>query len=420
MILFLFLSLLTLFLAGVFGLLIALTRTPMLKLLNSPELFYHFLVGHVTFSITVWLMTFGIAFWNYKEGRKGKVAPPAILSGMLLLSLSCLFPYGQPQLNNYIPVIENPIFYTGLTLFFLGFSSEVVLRLRKAIKNLLSQNTQTQLLSLSVIFGFFTVLSLPVSLLLVKGEGKLYFERLFWIPGHLQQFMYTALMLCVWHELLKKNSEKQVSSPIMNSANLLMFLFSLTLLYGYFTDMLSDGFRLLITLSFGIGLGVPVFIHTFYVLRNMRINKDVSTLSLVFSMSVYYVGEFIAYGGMQSDLRIPAHYHGVVSGVTVAFMGLTYYMLKERLGFVSWERFARLQPALFGFGINLLVIGFYIAGLLGAPRKTYGFEYVQKAEVLLALNVMGMGSLLAAAGGLLFLFYSFTSLMKVYRHGKAF
>jgi len=38
----------------------------------------------------------------------------------------------------------------------------------------------------------------------------------------------------------------------------------------------------------------------------------------------------------------------------------------------------------------------------------------------MALNVMGMGSLLAVAGGLLFLFYSLTSLMRVYKHGKAF
>ncbi len=418
MLFFLSLSLFSLLLAGIFGLLIALTRAPLFKLLDSPLLFYHFLVGHVTFSITVWLMTFGMAFWHYKEGRKGKVAPPATLLGMLFLSLSCLFPYGQPQLNNYIPVIENPIFYAGLTLFFLGFSSEVLFRLPKAVKSLLTQDTQTQLLSLSIIFGLLTVLSLLLSLLLVKGEGKLYFERLFWIPGHLQQFMYTALMLCVWHELLKKNSGVQISSPIISSANLFMLLFSLTLFYGYLTDMLSHGFRLLVVLSFGIGLGVPVFVHTFYVLRNMRINKDVSTLSLVSSMLVYYVGEFIAYGGMQSDLRIPAHYHGVVSGVTIAFMGLTYYMLKERLGFVSWEKFAKLQPVIFGLGINLLVIGFYIAGLLGAPRKTYGFEYVQKAEVLLALNVMGMGSLLAVAGGLLFLFYSLASLLRVYKHGK--
>ncbi len=420
MLLFLSLSLLSLFLAGVFGLLIALTRAPMFKLLQSPELFYHFLVGHVTFSITLWLMTFAVAFWYYKKGGKGKWSPPTILSGMILLSLSCLLPYGQPYLSNYIPVIDNPIFYIGLFLFFLGFFFEVLFRLKEVLKNFTFLETPSQTLSLSIILSLLTVISLIISLLTIKGEGRPYFERLFWIPGHLQQFMYTSLMLAVWHELLKMNTGKYVSNLSMNTANIFLLLSSLPLFYGYFTDMLSESFRLMVVFSFGVGLGVPVFIHTFYLLKNIRLKRDVSTFSLIFSMSVYYLGIFIAYGGMQSDLRIPAHYHGSVSGVTIAFMGMAYYMLKERLGSVSWEKIARLQPIVFGLGINLLMIGFYIAGLLGAPRKTYGFEYAHKAEILLALNVMGMGGLLAALGGLMFLFYCTTSLLRVYKHAKAY
>ncbi|MFN7065749.1 MAG: cbb3-type cytochrome c oxidase subunit I [Aquificaceae bacterium] len=419
MLFFLSLSLLSLLLAGIFGLLIALTRAPMFKLLDSPSLFYNFLVGHVTFSITVWLMTFALAFWHYKEGRKGNWTPPVFLLGFFLLSLSCLLPYGQPYLSNYIPIIDSPPFYIGLFLFFLGFSFEAFLRLRKAIKNLPFQETPSQTLSLSVVVGLLTLLSLMISILTVKGEGRFYFERLFWIPGHLQQFMYTALMLAVWHELLKVNSGKYTSSLSMNMANMFLLLSSLPLFYGYFTDMLSEGFRFLVALSFGIGLGVPVLVHTFYLIKAIRLNKDVSTFSLLFSMSVYYMGILIAYGGMQSDLRIPAHYHGAVSGVTIAFMGMAYYMLKERLGSVSLERVARLQPIIFGLGINLLVIGFYIAGLLGAPRKTYGFEFSQEAEVLLALNLMGMGSLLAVLGGLMFLLYCIVSLLRVYKHAKA-
>ncbi len=405
------LSLFSLVMAGLFGLLIALTRMPAVSLLKSPELFYHFLVGHVTFSITLWLMTFTLAYWHYREGRKGRVAPPATLLGMLLLSLSCLLPYGEPYLNNYVPVVGSPIFYLGLFLFFCGFLLEALQRLKYA-KRL------DELYPLSILFGILTLFSIPSSLLIAHPEGgmKLFFERLFWIPGHFQQFMYASVMLAVWHELLKKSSGSVVNSPLLKGANLLLFMSALPLLLGFFMDPLSENFRRQIALSFGVGLGVPVLLHSYHVLKNIRLSWNVATISLLFSMTVYHAGALIAYGGMQSDLRIPAHYHGVVSGVTIAFMGLTYYMLKEKLGYVFWESVAKLQPTFFGLGINLLVLGFYLAGNMGAPRKTYGFEYVQDTKVILALNVMGFGGLLAVLGGILFISYTTLSLFRGYRN----
>ncbi|MCS7170820.1 MAG: cbb3-type cytochrome c oxidase subunit I [Aquificaceae bacterium] len=421
MLFYLSLSLFSLVLAGLFGLLIALTRTPVVSLLKSPELFYHFLVGHVTFSITVWLMTFTLAFWHYRKDKMVTSAQPTTLLGMILLSISCLIPYGEPHLNNYIPVIGHPVFYLGLALFFFGFSIEVLQRLG-SLRLILSPDTRHQLYALSISTGLLTLVSFLPSFLVAHPEGgtRMYFERLFWIPGHLQQFMYTSVMLAVWHELFRRASNREVNSPLLGAVNPFLFLFPLSLFLGFFTDPISQGFRLVVVLAFGVGMGVPVLLHTFFLLKDLRLGWNVATLSLLTSMSVYYAGEVIAYAGMQSDLRIPAHYHGVVSGVTISFMGLTYYMLKERYGSVFWERAARLQPLVFGVGINLLVLGFYLAGRLGTPRKTYGFEYVQDLKVILALNIMGIGSLMAVLGGLLFLAYATPTLLKNYRHVKTF
>jgi Heme/copper-type cytochrome/quinol oxidases, subunit 1 len=411
------LSLLSLLLAGLFGLLIALSRTPAVSLLNSPQLFYHFLVGHVTFSITVWLMSFTLAYWHYKKGRREKVAPPATLLGALLLSLSCLLPYGEPQLNNYIPVVDNPIFYAGLFLFFLGFLVEALKRLN--FKEIFSENN---LLAVSFAFGILAIITVLPSLLTATDEGgkKMFFERLFWIPGHLQQFLYTSTMLLIWHELLKRNSGVSLSNPILSAGNLFMLFMSFPLFVGFFADPVSDKLaHKTAVVSFGVGLGVPVLIHTFYILKHIKPNLSVSTFALLSSMLIYYVGEIIAYGGMQSDLRIPAHYHGVVSGVSIAFMGFTYYMLKERFGFVVWERLAKLQPLVFSAGIGFLVLGFYLAGRFGVPRKTYGFEYVQDASVLLFLNLMGLGAVMSVFGGMLFLTYAGKTLIMGMRHERA-
>ncbi|WP_340690362.1 cbb3-type cytochrome c oxidase subunit I [Hydrogenobacter thermophilus] len=415
------LSLLSLVLAGVFGLLIALTRAPAFSLLKSPSLFYHFLVGHVTFSITVWLMTVTLAYWHYKEGRKGRVAPPATLLGMLLLSLSCLLPYGEPYLNNYIPVIDSPIFYAGLFVFFLAFFFEALSRVKK-LKEITSFENIPQLYAMSVALGLATLLSLIPSFFIANAEGgqKLYFERLFWIPGHLQQFLYASVMLAVWHELLKRGNGKEVSSPLLSTVNFLLLVFPSLLMAGFFTDIFSREFRLLTVMSFGLGTGVPVLIHTYYVLKNIRLSADVPSLALLSSVSVYYAGVVVAYAGMQSDLRVPAHYHGVVSAVSIAFMGLGYSILKERLGYICWERVAKLQPVVLSMGINLLVLGFYMAGRMGAPRKTYGFEYVMNTKVLIALNIAGLGSLMAVLGGLLFILYAGQSLLRIYKHAKAY
>jgi heme/copper-type cytochrome/quinol oxidase subunit 1 len=422
MLFYLSLSLFSLLLAGFFGLLIALTRTPAVSLLKSPELFYHFLVGHVTFSITLWLMSFTLAYWHYKEGRKGRVAPPATLLGMLLLSLSCLLPYGEPYLNNYIPVIAHPLFYAGLSIFFFGFFVEALLRL-SSLRGLKEGTLSKQLYALSLLLGLLTVLSLLPSFFIAHQEGgmKLYFERLFWIPGHLQQFMYTSVMLAVWHELLKRSSGISLESSLLKVSNLLLLYTSLLLLTGFFFgDPLSDRFRLVVVFSFGVGMGVPLLVHSLYILKSLKKGFSVATLSLLLSMGIYHLGAFIAYGGMRSDLRIPAHYHGVVSGVSIAFMGFTYYLLKEKLGHVVWDRLAKWQAPLFGLGINLLVFGFYLAGRMGAPRKTYGFEYAGDVMVLFALNMVGLGGVLAVIGGLLFLAYAGATLWRSYGNGRTF
>jgi heme/copper-type cytochrome/quinol oxidase subunit 1 len=62
---------------------------------------------------------------------------------------------------------------------------------------------------------------------------------------------------------------------------------------------------------------------------------------------------------------------------------------------------ARWQPYLSGLGLLGIMAGMHWAGGHGAPRKTFGFTWAN-AQALLAMNLMGLGSLLAILGGLAF------------------
>ncbi|HLS86021.1 MAG TPA: cytochrome C oxidase subunit I, partial [Burkholderiales bacterium] len=97
-------------------------------------------------------------------------------------------------------------------------------------------------------------------------------------------------------------------------------------------------------------------------------------------------------------------YHGSIVGVTLAFMGLVYYLL-PRMGFAPVRgRLARWQPALYGGGQLLHIAGLLWSGGYGVQRKVAGAEQVLRgAEQVAAMGLMGLGGLLAVAGGLLFI-----------------
>ena len=111
------------------------------------------------------------------------------------------------------------------------------------------------------------------------------------------------------------------------------------------------------------------------------------------------------------DIVIPAHYHGATVGVTIAFMGLTYYLL-PRLGFAALpEKMAFWQPLLYGGGQLMHIIGLAWTGGYGVQRKTAGLaQGVDKIEEIAGMSLMGFGGLISVIGGLLFLIVAWKSM----------
>jgi heme/copper-type cytochrome/quinol oxidase subunit 1 len=102
-------------------------------------------------------------------------------------------------------------------------------------------------------------------------------------------------------------------------------------------------------------------------------------------------------------VRIPAHYHGSIVGITLALMGLTYALL-PRLGYARpLPRAATWQPWLYGGGQLLHIVGLVWSGGYGVQRKVAGAEQVLRTPSEVAgMGLMGAGGLIAIVGGLLF------------------
>ena len=111
------------------------------------------------------------------------------------------------------------------------------------------------------------------------------------------------------------------------------------------------------------------------------------------------IGVFIA----GSNVRIPAHYHGCIVGVTLALMGLVFHLLPQ-LGYGAPQgRIATLQPALYGAGQLMHIVGLVWSGGYGVQRKVAGAEQVLRSSGEVAgMALMGLGGAVAIAGGLLF------------------
>jgi cytochrome c oxidase subunit 1 len=91
----------------------------------------------------------------------------------------------------------------------------------------------------------------------------------------------------------------------------------------------------------------------------------------------------------------------LASAVTLAYMAVTPLLL-ELTGRRPWSlRWTRWQPYLYGLGLLGIMAGMHWAGGHGAPRRTFGFTWAN-AQALIGMNLMGLGSVLAIAGGLAF------------------
>ncbi len=382
--------------AGIFSVLLVLARTPYLQhWFPVADFFRVALVVHVDLSVLVWFFALGGVLWSLSGSERllglGWVALIVAALGAVIFSIAPFVHPGAPVMSNYIPVLDEPVFLGGLIVFGEGVLL-LTLRSLVAVQPVgVSPDGAASLrfgLNAAAVSSGVALLAFGLSHAQLPPDldARGYYDVLFWGGGHVIQFTFTLLMFAI----------------------ALGSVFLIPVIYLAY-DVVSVEHRRLMTwlMQFGGGLAIlPVSLAVIIgLLRAGAAPAEARPLraALLYSLVLFGVGGAIGFMIEGSNVRIPAHYHGCIVGVTLALMGLVYLLL-PRLGVAAPSvRLATLQPYLYGVGQLMHVTGLVWSGGYGVQRKVAGGEQVLRGTAeIMGMGLMGVGGLIAVAGGLLF------------------
>lgn len=419
----LWLGLAALILSGLFSVLLVLARTPGIGAwLPGADFFRTALVVHVDLSVLVWFFSIAGMLWSLDARRRaedvGWLALGAAAAGTAMMALAPFVDPGVPVMANYVPVIESRVFLVGLVVFgtacalLVGTALASLPRLAAldgaaALRfGLYAAAVSAAVAGLAFVWSMVTV---PRVL-----DGKTYWEVLFWGGGHALQFTWTLLMLVSWLWLAHASGARV---PLSARVTLLLFVIALAGVfvtpYAYLVHhVLTVEHRELHTWGMRVGGGMailPVALAVAMALVQQRRSGAISDTArplraaLLASMALFAGGGLIGMMIDGSNVKIPAHYHGCIVGVTLALMGVVYHLL-PRLGYAAPRgRLAVSQPYLYGLGQLMHIAGLVWSGGYGVQRKVAGAEQVLRSPgEVLGMGLMGLGGAVAIVGGLLF------------------
>lgn len=421
----LWLAVLALALAGLFSLLLVLARTPVIgEVFPWLNFFQSALVVHVNLSVLVWSLSFLAILWSFNTRRQ--IMPVAWLSlacataGTVLICVSPFTDGAEPLMSNYVPVLQTPVFFAGLLLFAFGILLTVLqalipapaLTLKVTSENVIRIGLLLMAVTVLVAVAAFTLSWSGLSSLLAPMA---YYELLFWGGGHVLQFSFTLGLFLSWFWLASRCG---ITLPI--NARIVLFF----LLLGFIPVLMFPWYYLsyeLTSVAFVNGLTdlmawggalsiVPVMVALFIGMIYLKPQQEEARLyhvCLLTSFTLFGVGGVIGFVISGSDVTIPAHYHGSAVATTLAFMGVCYDIL-IRLGYRSVSlRWARIQLWTYASGQMMHILGLLWSGGYGVQRKVAGAEQaLDSIERTAGMGLMGLGGLVSAIGGLLFIIIS--------------
>jgi hypothetical protein len=412
--------------AGIFAFLLAVSRLPGIEATGVWPLgfFTKGLVIHVVFSLVVWfLAVFALmatdAAYEASRGTPRLAALGSAGTGLVAIAMPLLFLPAflddtVATLNNYVPVIVHRAYYLGLTLLALGVALPGARLLASLERPRGDASPYVLALSAGAIVYFAALACVALSLLYSWGgePNRIFHEHLFWGGGHVLQFTWTLLMLVAWVWLAEAIGARLPLTPRIATLFYgvgLVSVFATPVVYLAWDIVSMEHYRYLTwIMRFGGGLAILPFALAVGIglatLRGMPEEGRPLRAALVASMALFGAGGVIGFLIEGSNVKIPAHYHGCIVGVTLALMGLAYHLL-PLFGFAAVPpRAGALQAWLYGGGQLAHVAGLAWSGGYGVQRKAVAAEQALRTpQEIVAMGLMGLGGLVAVIGGLLFL-----------------
>ena len=402
--------------AGLFSLLLVLSRTPGAQdIIPWIDFFHTALVVHVNLSVLIWFMAFSCLFWSIYAGARllilDKLALYLCIAGTGLLVVSPFLGADKPLLNNYIPVLQHPLFFWSIGLFSLG----VLIQCVRVLSIWPGKSDVTKIAPyIAAVFTLVSIISLFISWLNVPADQDklVYYEYLFWGSGHVLQFSHTCLLLFSWLILLHYLGGKLSVSEKMTKwlfLILLLPLFYVVHIYvarEVFSPLHITEFTALMKYGGLFSLPLGLVICWAFLTSKLDINDDNKAAMAAFLSSIilFATGGIIGFLIHGVNVVIPAHYHGSIVGVTLAFMGIAYYLL-PKFGYRKPDsKMAHMQPYVYAGGQLMHVLGLAWSGGYGVQRKTAGSaQGLDSLPEVIGMGMMGLGGLISIIGGVLFL-----------------
>jgi len=463
-----------LLIGGILSLVVSLTRWPAVHLLDA-EWFYLALTAHGIDMLIFWIIFFEIAILYFCASTllRCRLAAPRwawtgfalMLIGSVMTNVTVFQGQSSVMMTSYVPMQAQPAFYAGLILFAVGaligcfvfFGTLVIARAERTYEGSVPLVTFGAVTA--AVIAVFTIASGAIILIptflwsvgYVSTIDALMYRVIWWGMGHSSQQINVAAHVAVWYAVgAIVFGAKPMSEKVSRVAFLLYVLFlQLASAHHLLSDPgLSSEWKIVnasyfmyfaVLASMVHGLTVPGSIEVaqrrkgltgglFEWLRKAPWGNPTFSAMFISLIGFGFLGGIsgVMMGTEQlnmlihNTLYVPGHFHAtVVIGTTLAFMGLTYFLIPSVFSReVAFPALARWQPYVFGIGMYAVALTMMGAGTLGVPRRhwdigfagtTLPYEFPGAAYLMLAL--LGVSAVLAVIGGGMYILVTVWSIL---------
>lgn len=417
------LALLALGLATVMALVLVAARTPFLGL--GGGFFRTALVLHVNFAVVVWFLAWAAGAWMAAAPVAGRPAVALAWSGVGLaaggaaLALgAAAWGQGTPILANYVPIIDSPVFLWGLGSFAAGVLLAALAALAGGPRGSIPAAGPPEwrwAAGMALVSFLAAVVVLGTGLF---GEGP--YEDRVWGAGHVLQAVHTLMLMAAWlllgESALARLGRGRRAVGAAVCLGLLVPVADLWLAFSlpFGSDAYRRGFTdVMRWASWPAPMLLAALIAVGLRRKAGEERLGAGDWGVLASMGLFLFGAVVGAGIRGDNASVPAHYHGTVGAVTLAYM-LWGRSWAPRLGLqvpagVWWHR----QPFIYALGIGLLVAGLAWSGWLGVPRKAPHAEILAAGSgYWAAMGIAGIGGFLATLGAGIFVVCLFKAIWR--------